>query len=156
MKKTLLLALLLGLGWVSTGQAVVVYWAATTSSETYNSAQLVYVAGGTWSGSYETVDTASGGALMANGAGVYAQSSTDSDDRSGGAYYVALFNDGNLLAYSSTSLPDDDPNAISWDVMNPPSDVFNPSSWSPIPEPATSALFCVGAAVLAWRRRKRG
>ena len=50
MKKTLLLAVALGLGWAATSQAVVISWAAETSGGVtgYQSARLVYVADGTW------------------------------------------------------------------------------------------------------------
>jgi hypothetical protein len=155
MKRAILFAAVLGLGIASSAQAVIVNWAATTSGQTYDSARLVYVSGGSFSPSYETVATASGGALMSGGAGVYEQNSTDADGRSGGTYYVVLFNGANEVYRSTAGLADSDGSAITFDVMSPASGVFAPADWTPIPEPASGALFCIGAGILAWRRRKR-
>ena len=39
--------------------------------------------------------------------------------------------------------------------MAPATGVWNPSGWTPIPEPCTMSLLCVGAATLAIRRRRK-
>lgn len=165
MKRTLLFAVLLGVGLVSSSHAVVIHWAASVSSGlSYSSAQLVYVAGGTWNGTYTTLGTAASGGALVAGLGVRERSTTDTQE-SGGAYFVVLFNStGTAMYRSDLALAYNDTSAITYDVMNPASGVFNPTQgntglgvngWQPVPEPTTGALACIGAAVIIWRRRRK-
>jgi hypothetical protein len=172
MKKTLLLAVALGLGWAATSQAVVISWAAETSGLVtgYNSARLVYVASGTWNDaswqSYPTVGSLAKGTYSLPSGGVRERSATDiTRTDPNGAYFVVLFSDANgttplFRSVASLGVGDTAWHAITTDVMNPASGVFTPSGglgdgWQAIPEPATLSLLGVGAAALALRRRKR-
>jgi hypothetical protein len=165
MKKILLLSVLLGMAWVPASQAVVISWYAETSGLTYSSAQLVYVESGSW-GSYVKVGDLATGSYAIPGGGVTEQSASDNVTRTQGAYYVVLFSDAGGLteAYRSTAFiayDDTALNAITRDIWNPATGFFAPSGglnsgWQQIPEPSTFALLAVGAAVLAWKRHKRG
>jgi len=168
MKKTALLALLLVMGCVVSSQAVVIHWAADTANDgyTYTSAKLVYVSDGLIPNTpalvagADVIGTASGNSLIAGTGqtdGVLERMSTDEETRSGdGKYYVVLFNSlGSAIAVSSIGLDWDDDNAITGSILDPASGVYNPDTWTPVPEPSTFALLAVGAAAIAWRRRKR-
>jgi hypothetical protein len=187
MKNKLLLALLIGMGWVSASQAVIITWAAETTGDVvgeFTTAQLVHVADGTWSwteyttapiaNGYTTVDTASGWGVNANVGNantlgvVYDNLATDTE-RSGGAYFVVLFDNGGDAIYRSVqslAWGDTGWKAFAEDGMNPASGLFLPtggvnltgegtSGWNPVPEPNTFALLALGAAALAARRRRK-
>jgi hypothetical protein len=181
MKNKLMIAVLIGMGWVSASHAVIITWAAETTGEvvgSFTTAQLVYVADGTWNWSkyntdpvangYTSVDTASGSGVDAGLGKVYDNLATDTT-RDAGAYFVVLFDSGNnavyrsvqSLAWNNTSY-----NAFAEDGMNPASGLFLPtggvngsgtgdSGWNPVPEPNTFALLALGAAALAARRRRK-
>lgn len=166
MKKILLLSVLLGMAWVPASQAVVISWYAETTDLTYSSAQLVYVESGSTWGTYVKVGDLATGSYAIPGGGVTEQSALDDVARTQGAYYVVLFSDAGGLteAYRSTAyiaFDDTALNAISRGIWSPATGFFAPSGglnsgWQPIPEPSTFALLAVGAAVLAWKRHKRG
>jgi|688.fasta_scaffold06665_16 hypothetical protein len=171
MKNKLLIAVLIGMGWVSASHAVIITWAAETTGEvvgSFTTAQLVYVAGGTWNSVYTSVDTASGIGVDANVGSadtlgvVYDNLATDTK-RDEGAYFVVLFDGGNNAVYRSVqSLAWDNAsyNAFAEDGMNPASGLFLASGdqttgWVAVPEPNTFALLALGAAALAARRRRK-
>lgn len=156
MKKALI-TLLATVGLVSVSHAVVIHWAVSTPVDNTTEAALVYVASG--------VPTAVDGSTLAAGDvvittagntafGVNEQATYDTS-RDGGAYYVVLFNNGNLLAYSTTGLASSDGTYITFSEMAPATGVFDPGAWSEIPEPCSLSLLCVGAATLAIRRRRK-
>jgi len=170
MKKSILVAILLGLGWVSTSQAVVIHWAAVTgATESFTYAQLVYVSGA--STDYASiaahgtlidgnVTVSSGAAVSGASGGVYQRDVSDST-RSG-AYYVVLFNASGAVAVSKNYLDTTNPNgAIGYTPMNPGGGVFTggpvggPTGWAPVPEPGTLALVGLGVAALVIRRMLR-
>jgi hypothetical protein len=181
MKNKLLLAVLIGMGWVSTSQAVIITWAAETTGVVVGSfvtAQLVHVQDGTWSWSeyttdpsgsgYTSVDTASGWGVDTTAGVVYDNLANDSA-RGAGAYFVVLFDGvGDAVYRSVQSLAWNDTtwNAFAEDGMNPARGLFLPtggrnesgsgnSGWNPVPEPNTFALLALGAAALAARRRRK-
>jgi len=100
MKKALMVAFLIGAGLVSTSQAVVMSWSALVDAEgsavvgTFLSAQLYYVADGTWdTAAMEGVAVGNlvVGRAISSG-GVREQATTDLAERSGsGKYYAVLF-----------------------------------------------------------------
>lgn len=174
MKKSLLMAVFMTFGCVAVSQAVVIHWAATTSLITYSSAQLVYVS----QGSGATVEqilagatvggAVSGGGLNGSGqpSGVYERTASYASGSDIGAYYVILFDGLSAAAVSQNSLAwNSTDGEITQDLMAPYTGVFVAglpngttgigNGWTPIPEPSTFALLAVGAAVVAWRRRKR-
>jgi hypothetical protein len=172
MNKTIVIAALIGLGWVSASQAVVISWSAETtgtSVPSYLSAQLVYVSGGVW-GSYEKVgDLAVGSyAILSGGSGVREQDSVDTD-RSQGSYYVVLFSDAGgtqeaYRSYQALAWNDTSWDAFTYEGMGPAEGLFTPAGavgagpttgWQTIPEPNTFALLALGAAALAARRRRK-
>jgi hypothetical protein len=159
MKKTLVL-LLATIGLASASQAVIISWAVSTPLGDATSAELVYVATG--------VPTASGFTTLTTGMpigsqasvmpwGVGEQDTTDPTTETGGNYFVVLFSGNNLLAYYNTPLAYNDGTDITSNEMSPATGVFDPSTGgsTPIPEPCSMALLCVGAATLVIRRRKK-
>jgi hypothetical protein len=177
MRNKLLMAVLIGMGWVSASHAVIITWAAETTGVvvgSFTSAQLVHVADGVWSWTdynnatvnYTPVDTASGFGVYSGG--VYDNLATDTQ-RSAGAYFVVLFDGGGNAVYRSVqslAWNDTDYQAFAEDGMNPASGLFLPtggvnesgtgtSGWHPVPEPNTFALLALGAAALAARRRRK-
>jgi len=167
MSKASILGFLVAVGCVWTSQAVVIHWATDGAPPSGTaSAQLVYVSSGTPAYAANVISSGEeiGGAvrgLAITPLGVGEQATTDAATRTQGAYYVVLFRDNNgqtEYAYSTTSLAWNDGNAITFDEMAPADGVFSPSgfsNWAPIPEPSALALFGLGAAVVALRRRKR-
>jgi hypothetical protein len=180
MKKALMVAVLIGVGLVSTSQAVVMSWSALVDAEgsavvrTFQSARLYYVADGTWNtpisqGIGEGIAVGNlvvGRAIL--GGGVREQATTDLENRSGsGKYYAVLFANaegtytGYGSAYRSTAtVAWSDTTVISMDSMNPASGLFvygndAGTSWTAVPEPNTFALLALGAAALAARRRRK-
>lgn len=155
------------MGCAISSQAVVIHWAADTLNDgyTYTSAKLVYVSDGAIPdtaakvAAASVIGTASGNSLIdgtGETAGVLERMSTDNTTRSGtDKYYVVLFNNTTALAVSTVGLNWNDDNAITASILDPASGVYNPSGWTPVPEPSTFALLAVGAAALAWKRRKR-
>jgi hypothetical protein len=173
MKNKLMIAVLIGMGWVSASHAVIITWAAETTGTvvgSFTTAQLVYVADATWNSTdylantenYTSVDTASGIGVDATAGVVYDNLATDTK-RNAGAYFVVLFNSGNNAVYRSVlSLAWDNTsyNAFAEDGMGPASGLFLASGdqttgWVAVPEPNTFALLALGAAALAARRRRK-
>jgi hypothetical protein len=159
------MAVLFAVGCALTSQAVVIHWAVDVPADGTQSAQLVYVSSGTPAYADDVISngTELGGlvsGLAVTPAGIGEQSTTDAA-RGQGAYYVVLFRDNagqNEYAYSLTALAFDDTSAITYDAMAPATSLFNPgsfSNWTPVPEPSSAALLCLGAAALSLRRRKR-
>ena len=165
MKKALLTSLLLAVGCVFSSQAVVIGWAAENLNADTGYARLVYVASGStpvltdgvWSEGVELVSPHVSGAAI-DGNSLYPQETTDGS-RSGGAYYVVLFNTAyDQYAVSTASLAYNNGAMISTSEFDPLTAYFTPSefsAWAPIPEPSTAMLLVAGAAVAALRRRKR-
>jgi hypothetical protein len=174
MKKTVMLAVLIGLGWASASQAVVISWSAKTVGTVvpaFAAAQLVYVSSGGWSwtdfeaknANYSPLELVSGGyPILATG--VRQQATEDYGTRgTGGKYYVVLFQnaDGSGTMYRSTATADwGNSTAITTDILNPNNGLFiaggsDGSGWSAVPEPNTFALLALGAAALAARRRRK-
>jgi hypothetical protein len=170
MKNKLLIAVLIGMGWVSASHAVIITWAAETTGEvvgSFTTAQLVYVAGGTWNSVYTSVDTASGIGVDA-GAGIVYDNLANDTTRAVGAYFVVLFNGNDAVYRSMQSLAWNDTsyNAFAEDGMDPASGLFlatggvyppgdGSSGWAAVPEPNTFSLLALGAAALAARRRRK-
>lgn len=167
MKKAIVMAFLLALGWAFTSQAVVIDWATDGVPDGASSAILVYVSdgstpsytGGSIANGTELGSAVSGLAITPDGVGE--QSTTDSTTRNSGAYFVVLFktvDDVTYYSYSTTSLVYSDTSAITSDAMTPASGVFSPSSfstWTTVPEPGSVVLLCLGGAALALRRKQR-
>jgi hypothetical protein len=177
MKNTIILAALLAVGTAVTSQAVVIHWAASAPSVSgATTAALVYVSttGGaapTWNGSgfvggtlITTTEGSTGGIVDALPDHTVGEQAT-TDAFASGKVYVVLFNNVGSYAVSSTWLGSDDQiggtggaiGAITDDIFNPPTGLFNPigfSGWTPVPEPSTLALLAIGAAAVACRRRK--
>jgi len=177
MKKALVL-FFAAIGLVSTSHAVVIHWAVNPLPYSYGiitQAELVYVSGAgvpvDASGSAgwtqlanapQIGTTVSGRAITPGGIGE--QASTDTAEPPGN-YYVVLFtynsklNENILLAYSTVGLASDNGTYITFDPMAPAPGVWHPASgpgaWTPIPEPCSMSLLCVGAATLAIRRRRK-
>ena len=175
MKKALMVAFLIGAGLVSTSQAVVMSWSALVDAEgsavvgTFLSAQLYYVADGTWdTAAMEGVAVGNlvVGRAISSG-GVREQATTDLAERSGsGKYYAVLFANATGTyewgaTYRSTAtVVWSDTTVLSMDSMNPASGLFvygndDGSGWHVVPEPNTFALLALGAAALAARRRRK-
>ncbi|MBM4163573.1 MAG: PEP-CTERM sorting domain-containing protein [Lentisphaerae bacterium] len=175
MKNKLLLAVLIGMGWVSASQAVIITWAAETTGPlvgSFTTAQLFWVPDGTWNyeeytgNAYTSVDTASGFGV---GSGIVYDNIATDVDRTQGAYFVVLF-DGVTPTYrsiQSLAWNDTGYNAFAEDGMAPATGLFMPtggavwpeqtgdSGWRLVPEPNTFALLALGAAALAARRRRK-
>lgn len=162
MRNAFLGAVLSLLGAMSS-QAVVISWSGDSLPAEATSARLVYITNG------ET-PSYSGGAVLQNGSELasasgyaidngtlFPQMTTDGITRSSGAYYIVLFNSdasqyavGDLvIAYNDSGLGSSefDPGAVFSSTSY--------GSWTPVPEPTSAALLCLGAAALALRRRKR-
>lgn len=166
MKKSILFSVLLSLAWTFTAQAVVIHWAASSTTTAFDSAALVYVTTGN-QGNYGVIAThptvgsiATDGAIVSGpGGGVYERVAVDSETRASGYYYVVLFNGGQAVSVSTAGLSTSDTSAIrpGFDPLDIAPGTFAPSEWSsgwtPIPEPTSMALFCFGAATMALRRR---
>ena len=182
MKKALMVAILIGMGWVSASHAVIISWSALVDVENPNqvltgltSARLYYVADGSWeagSGFYsegvlnprfEVVgDLVTGRPVSTSGGygSVREQFTTDSAVRSGGAYYVVVFDAAGDAWRSNTGIAWNDTRYVTSDAMNPASLLFiggttSGTDWGLVPEPNTFALLALGAAALAARRRKK-
>ena len=151
------------LGGVMSSQAVIIGWASENVLSGATSARLVYITNG-GTPSYTTgpvlqnegaeLATASGDAI--DGSYLYEQTTTDDTTRTSGAYYIVLFNsDASQYAVSSTSIAYDDLRLGTGDA-DPPETFYATAftGWTPVPEPASGLLLCLGAAVLALRRRK--
>lgn len=151
-------------------RAVVIHWAVTDLPSGATSAQLVYVASGTPTYSSTGAppaptngsnigDYVSG--LAVTPAGIGEQNSVDSVTRSGGNYYIVLFDSGvNNFSYSS-ALAWNDSDSITLDEFTPATVTFDPastafSSWAPVPEPGSAAMLALGVSLLALRRKRRG
>ena len=148
---------------VMTSQAVVISWASEAVLPEATSAQLVYVSNGATPPVYSggtlqngsSLATASGAAI--DGTYLYEQTTTDGSNPGSGAYYIVLFNsDASQYSVSTTSIAWND-SRIGTSEMDPPG-TFSAAgfgSWTPVPEPSSAALLCLGAAAFALRRRKR-
>jgi len=166
MKKAILIAVLLAVGYAFTSQAVVIHWAVTTPVSGATSAALVYVGTGgippTWDGASFSGGTQLGTAEVLPDSTVGAQATTHGTQTAGG-YYVVLFNAAGQYALSTSWLSFDDKingvggsaDAITFDSQYPAQGTFDPVFGSFVPEPSTAMLLCMGAAVAALRRRKR-
>lgn len=176
MKKALMLAILIGMGWVSASHAVVISWSALVDVEDagqvltgLTSAQLYYVASGSWEagsgfGGAEAVGGLITGRPVSESGGmgsVREQATTDDITRSGaGAYFVVVFDSAGTAYRSNTAIAWNDANYVTSDPMNPAGGLFiggttSGTDWGVVPEPNTFALLALGAAALAARRRKR-
>ena len=176
MKKALMIAVLIGMGWVSASHAVVISWSALVDVEDPNkvltgltSARLYYVASGSWAdgsgwgGAVAVGDLVTGRPVStSDGMGsVREQATTDSTTRSGsGAYFVVVFDSEGTAYRSNTAIAWNDATYVTSDPMNPAGGLFiggttGGTEWGVVPEPNTFALLALGAAALAARRRKR-
>jgi len=175
MKKALILATLIGMGWVSASHAVVISWSALVDVEGggvltgLTSAQLYYVETRSWAVGSGFDGAESVGALVtgrpvseSGGMGsVREQATTDSTTRSGsGAYFVVVFDSEGTAYRSNTAIAWNDATYVTSDPMNPAGGLFiggttGGTEWGVVPEPNTFALLALGAAALAARRRKR-
>jgi hypothetical protein len=175
MKKTVMLAVLIGLGWASASHAVVISWSAKTVGTVvpdFAAAQLVYVSSGEWNwaefavndSKYSPLELITGRPILADGSGVRQQATADyGTPAAGGIYYVVLFQnaDRSGTMYRSTATADwGISTAITTDILNPKDGLFiaggsDGSGWNVVPEPNTFALLALGAAALAARRRRK-
>lgn len=162
MRKAFLGVVLAVLG-VLTSQAVVISWAGENLPAEATSARLVYITTGE-APSFATGGVLQNGSDLATASGyaidggqLFAQMTTDGATRSSGAYYIVLFNSdvsqyavGNLIIdYNASGLGTSELD---------PGNVFTATGftgWTPVPEPTSAALLCLGAAALALRRRKK-
>ena len=169
MKKALVL-LIATIGLASVSQAVVIHWAVSSLPGSTTQAALVFVAGNdvpadasgfagwTTLANATTLTTVSGLSITPNGIGEHA---TSTPGGVSGNYFLVLFtwnqklNENIMYAYSTVGLAYNDPTDITYSEMAPATGVWNPSGWTPIPEPCTMSLLCVGAATLAIRRRRK-
>jgi hypothetical protein len=176
MKKALMVAILIGMGWVSASHAVIISWSALVDVETpdqvltgLTSAQLYYVESGIWAensgfGSADAVGTLVTGRPVSTSGGygsVREQFTTDSEVRSGsGRYYVVVFDAAGDAWRSNTGIAWNDTRYVTSDPMNSASLLFiggttSGTQWGLVPEPNTFALLALGAAALAARRRRK-
>jgi len=175
MKKALMIAVLIGMGWVSTSPAVVISWSALVDVEGpdqvltgLTSARLYYVESGTWAVDSGFDDAEAVGSLVtgrpvstADGMGsVREQATTDSTPREAGAYFVVVFDAEGKAWRSSASIAWNNATYVTSDPMHPASGLFigggeSGTGWVAVPEPNTFALLALGAAALAARRRRR-
>jgi|GEM_PF-1225553 len=175
MKKALMVAVLIGVGLVSTSHAVVMSWAALVDVDGtgkvltgLTSAQLYYVESGTWAensgfSGTEAVGTLVTGRPVSTSGGmgrVSEQATTDSTTRSQGAYFVVAFDSVGKAWRSNASIGWNEAAYVTSDPMNPAGGLFiggttGGTEWGVVPEPNTFALLALGAAALAARRRKR-
>jgi len=163
MKKFSCMAFMMVLFAAFSAQAVVIHWAVTSypDANTVTAAQLVYVSSGVpvaTAGTITTGDVLGSAAAMAiTPFGIGEQNTVDPTTQTQGAYYVVLFYAGlgsNYYLYSS-ALAFNDPDSITADIFTPATVVFDPSSWTTVPEPGSAALLALGMAVLAFRRKQR-
>jgi hypothetical protein len=173
MKKALMVAILIGMGWVSASHAVVMSWSALVDVEgddkvltglTY--ARLYYVESGTWaansgfSGTEAVGTLVTGRPVSTSGGSVREQFTTDSTERTKGAYFVVVFDSENKAWRSNASIKWDDATYVTSDPMNQASGLFiggttSGKDWGLVPEPNTFALLALGGAALAARRRRK-
>ncbi len=163
MKKFSCMAFMMVVFAAFSAQAVVIHWAVTTypDANTVTAAQLVYVSSGVpvaTGGTITTGDVLGSAAAMAiTPLGIGEQNTVDPTTQSAGNYYVVLFYSGmgpNYYLYSS-ALAFNDTASITSDVFTPATTVFDPSSWTTVPEPGSAALLALGMAALSLRRKKR-
>jgi hypothetical protein len=176
MKKALMVAFLIGMGWVSASHAVVMSWSALVDVEGtgqvltgLTSARLYYVASGSWTagsgfgGAVTVGDSVTGRPVStSDGYGrVREQFTTDSELRSGsGRYYVVVFDGAGDAWRSNASIAWNDSSYVTSDAMNPANLLLiggttSGTQWGLVPEPNTFALLALGAAALAARRRRK-
>ncbi len=163
MRNVFLSFVLAVLGGVMSSQAVVISWASENLASGTVSARLVYVTSGAPTYGVSGLQNA-GGAELATASGLaidgtmlYEQTTTDGTTRTGGAYYIVLFNSGaSQYAVSTTSIAWDDAR-LGTSEMDPPETFIVGSfgNWTPVPEPSALALLGLGVSALALRRRKR-
>ena len=166
MRKAVFSFALAALGSVMSAQAVVISWASETVLPGAASARLVYIdggelpvyaTGGVLQNTSPSADlaTASGGAI--DGVFLYEQTTTDNTLRDSGTYYVVLFNsDVSQYKVSTASLAWNSPD-IGQNEMDAPTTFYASftGDWTPVPEPSTAMLLCIGTAAALLRRRKR-
>jgi hypothetical protein len=177
MKKALMVAVLIGMGWVSASHAVVISWSALVDVEDpgkvltgLTSARLYYVEAGTWAAGSGFAGTEAVGDLVTGrpvstsvGMGsVREQATTDSSTERGedGRYFVVVFDSANKAWRSNASIKWDDATYVTSDPMNQASGLFiggttSGKDWGLVPEPNTFALLALGGAALAARRRRK-
>ncbi len=175
MKKALMVAILIGMGWVSASHAVIISWSALVDVEDagqvltgLTSAQLYYVESGIWAensgfGSADAVGTLVTGRPVSTSGGygsVREQFTTDDEAREAGAYFVVVFDSDGKAWRSNASIGWDDATYVTSDPMNQANGLFiggttSGTQWGLVPEPNTFALLALGAAALAARRRRK-